>query len=420
MNTETDALGRKLDAAVDANWDEQVQFLKELVRCESTLGNEAGAQRLMQQKLQSMGLEVDSWEPDPEELQHRRGYASVGLPFDDRPVVVGRWPGHGASGRSLVLNGHMDVVSAHPTYQWDSDPFEPRVEDGKLYGRGAWDMKGGLTAIVFALRALQDAGVKPGGDVIVQSVIEEECTGLGTLACLARGYRADGALLLEPVTAAVTADMGVLWCRVKVQGHAGHAHGAAVSANAIEKAFDIIQALKKLEQSLNSAPPPPYTDVDKPINFNFGTIQSGDWPSNVPGECVFEVRIGFYPGTSPDEAEAMVKRCMMEAAAEDEWLRQVPPEVTFFGMRAEGVVLDPDNDVIQALGRAHRQVTGEQMPTRVTTSTADLRFFAVEGIPVTRYGPAGGNMHGPNEYIELDSLKETTRVTARFILDWAG
>ncbi len=191
-------LAQKLLRAVDQGFDAQVDFLAELTRFASTRGHEAPAQDFMAAAMRVRGLAVDRWKIAVEDIRHLPGFSPVAVSYDNAWNVVGAHRPKQASGRSLILNGHIDVVPTGPVDMWADPPFAPRVVDGWMYGRGAGDMKAGLAANLFALDALARAGLAPAADVYVQSVIEEECTGNGAIACLQRGYRAQAALITEP------------------------------------------------------------------------------------------------------------------------------------------------------------------------------------------------------------------------------
>jgi acetylornithine deacetylase/succinyl-diaminopimelate desuccinylase-like protein len=212
-------------------------------------------------------------------------------PFDwdvrDKVNVVATWePSHRNGGLSLILNGHIDVVSPEPRSQWDRDPFTAHVEADWLYGRGAADMKCGLAAILGAVKGLRELGLAPHAPVIVQSVVEEECTGNGALQTLLAGYRADAAIIAEPFGAAITtSQVGVLWFDVVIEGLPGHAAEAGHAVNAIAASLMMIAALRVLEAELNASPPPPYDSYPHPISLNVGQIHAGDWNSTVPGDA---------------------------------------------------------------------------------------------------------------------------------------
>lgn len=416
-------LKERVWAAVERAWPDQVAHLQALVRQPSTLGNEAGVQRLMQGTFREIGLEVHTFEPDVGALSRLRGFSPPEWSYRGRSNVVGIWRASAGGGRSLVLNGHVDVVSPEPVSQWSYDPWGAQIVGERLYGRGACDMKSGVNAMIWAVRAVQAEGVRLRGDVTLQSVIEEECTGAGTLACLQRGFTGDGCLIPEPSYGqALVAQVGVLWCRVKVRGLAAHARGANQAVNAIEKIYVLISAMRELEARFNREKHPAFRDVPWPINFNPGVIRGGDWPSTVPAECELEFRMGYYPEMRAEEAREMVREHLLAAARRDPWLKEHPPEITFYGFHAEGTAVDfTESPVIQVLQSAHREVTGRDLAPLASTATTDTRLFLLNyGIPATCMGPRGGNMHGIDEYVELPTVLEVTRVIAAFILDWCG
>jgi len=207
----------RIMAAVDEAFERQLAFTMDLVRLPSLRGQEADAQTFMAAAMSDRGLAVDRWRIDVEALKDHPGFAPVAVSYDDAYNVVGTYQPDKNSGRSLILNGHIDVVPTGPEARWSRPPFEPYIKDGELYGRGAGDMKAGLAANLFAFDAVLAAGFKPDGVIYMQSVVEEECTGNGALACLQRGYKADTALIPEPVHEhLVRAQMGLLWFKMTV------------------------------------------------------------------------------------------------------------------------------------------------------------------------------------------------------------
>jgi acetylornithine deacetylase len=322
------------------------------------------------------------------------------------------------------LNGHVDVVDVTPLRQWERDPFGAEVEGHRMYGRGAGDMKGGVSAMVYAVRALQKAGVELRGDVILQSVLEEEATGNGSLACLARGFVGDACLIPEPFgQTLMTAEVGVLWMRADVYGSAGHARGASAMVNAIEKAFELIGALRKLEQAWNKERHPAFADHPHPLNFNLGVIKGGNWPSSVPAHCEFTIRMAFNPGMDPEEAKRQILAHLQEIVAADPWLRENPPEFTWYGHHDWGTY-EPHperNPLFQSVARAHAAVAGKPVEYFASTAVTDVRFWTEHWKkPATCYGPQAGQLHGPNEWVDLESVRQTTQVIAATVMDWCG
>ncbi|MGE5704090.1 MAG: ArgE/DapE family deacylase, partial [Clostridia bacterium] len=292
----------------------------------------------------------------------------------------------------------------------------------RMYGRGLQDMKSGVAAIIFAAQASNEAGIEMGAELTVQTVKQEECTGNGALATLDKGYTADGALIPEPFGLTATiAQVGVAWIRVKVTGAAAHVERADRAVNAIEKACVLIRSLEEYRDHINSKPKPEhFQHIKTPLSVNVGTIESGDWPSSVPVECTFVVRVGFYPGQDPQQAKDEVEAWILEAASKDEWLKQMPPEFSYFGFHAEGAVVDKDQELIKVLENAHRRTQGTDLQYVSLTCTTDIHFYLSYGIPTTCYGATGGNMHGIDEYVDLPSVKEVTKTYAAFILEWCG
>ncbi|PEJ29787.1 acetylornithine deacetylase [Peribacillus butanolivorans] len=415
---------QNIQEAIEELWEEEVEFLKEIGRHKSTLGNENNLQRYIKKYLQGeMDLLTDSFSVDPKKISRYENFSPVEWSYSNRPVVVGQWRTDGPKiGKSLILQGHIDVVSAEPEHLWSYEPYNPIVIDNKLYGRGIADMKAGVAAMIFAVKAIQKSGIKLGADLQIQTVIEEECTGNGALALLDRGYVAEGALITEPTSlTAVKSQIGVIWMRVNVSGMGAHVERAQSAQNAINKACYLIEALEKYKKHINEQEKhDDFKFHDHPLNVNVGTIKGGDWPSNVPSECSFEVRIGLYPGTDPSKVQAEVKNWLFEAAKQDSWLRDNLPEVTFFGYHATGVELNTKNSLFKTLESAHQSITKKDLQYTAFTGTTDCRIFEEFGIPSTCYGPAGENIHGIDEYVNLDTVKTATQTIAAFILDWCG
>ena len=425
----TKDLKTRLCAAVDAAFDRQVAFLVELTSHPSTRGNEQSAQDFMASELKTRGYDIDRWQIDLADIQHLPGFSPVLGPYQDAVNVVATHRSKTSKGRSLILNGHIDVVPAGPLDMWDSPPFEPHVSDGWLYGRGGGDMKAGLASNLFALDALRACGLAPAADVHFQSVVEEECTGNGALACLARGYTADAALIPEPFAEQlVSAQLGVLWFQVHLKGLPTHVAYAGTGANAIEAAFPLIKALHDMEHRWNAKQnrPPEYAHMDHALNLNIGTFQGGDWTSSVPAWAVFDVRMGLFPGQSLDAAKQEIEQVIRDAAQQNAFLRNSLPEIVYHGFHAEGYALSRDTsqtatNAVTKLETAHQTVTGTPLTREPITATTDARFFGLYAdTPALVYGPRAEAIHGFNERVDLESLRRVTQTTALFIADWCG
>jgi len=416
-------LGGKILRAVDDGFDAQLRFLADLTRLPSLRGQEAPAQDFMAAAMRARGLGVDRWQIRVEDIRHLPGFSPVTVSYDDAWNVVGTHrPAGPAQGRSLILNGHIDVVPTGPLDMWAQPPFEPKIVDGWMLGRGAGDMKAGLSANLFALDALARLGLAPAADLIVQSVIEEECTGNGALACLQRGYRADAALITEPSAQTLgAAQVGVLWLQVKVRGKPAHVAYAGSGANAIEACFPIVAALHALEARWNETKHPEFAEHAHPINFVLSRIEGGDWTSSVPSWCTFDMRVGLYPGQDLAAVRAELEATIAQAAQKDAFLASNPPQVVYHGFQAEGYVLQKDSDAQRLLARCHETTTQAALGLRAGTGTTDARFYGLYArIPALVYGPKAENIHAFDERVELESLRRVTQTLALFIAEWCG
>ena len=415
---------KKLMVAVDRGFDQQVGFTQQLVKFPSKRGSEQTAQDFMAAELRRRGYAVDRWRIDVADIENLPGYSIVDTSYENTINVVGTHRAGTVTGKSLILNGHIDVVPEGPLDMWKTPPFEPVIEDGWMHGRGAGDMKSGLAAAVFAMDAIHHAGFRPAADVFIESVVEEECTGNGALACLQRGYRADAALIPEPRgETLLSAQLGVMWFQVSVRGRPVHAQKASEATNAIECAFELIQALKGLEATWNAEKKdhPDFAGHPHPINFNLGKIHGGDWASSVPAWCLFDMRVGVYPGDDLAARRAEIAACIGEAAAADAFLRTTPPEIRYNGFLAEGYRLTDGGEAEEVLGAAHAAVRGDALEKGPITATTDARFFGLYGgMPALVYGPRAENIHGFDERVDLESVRRTTQTIALFIADWCG
>lgn len=423
-----DTTKRILDA-VDKRFEEQTAFLSELSSHPSTRGNEQSAQGFMAATLTGLGYETDIWEINVKDIAHLPGFSPVMGDYEHAINVVGSHHSQSSKGKSLMLNGHIDVVPVGPLEMWESPPFEPRIDNGYMYGRGVGDMKAGLVANLYALNALRDSGYQPAANVYFQSVVEEECTGNGMLACFQRGYRAEAALIPEPFAEQlVSAQIGVIWFQVHLQGKPVHVLEAGSGFNAIDACLPLIAALKELEKRWNGPAHthPHYDHHDHPLNLNIGKIRGGDWASSVPAWCCVDVRMGIYPGQDISAARAEIEACILDAADNDPYLRKNHPQIIYNGFLAEGYCLK-DHDkaearqAVAALENAHFAVNGDALKQATITATTDARFPGLYwDTPALVYGPAADAIHGFNERVELESVRRVTQSIALFIAGWCG
>lgn len=418
------ALAVSVLEAVEYGFDEQLAFTQDLIRYPSVRGQEHTAQDFLHRELAGRGYAMDRFAIDVSEIETHPGFSPVTVSYENAVNVVAAHRPREERGRSLILNGHIDVVPVGPLDMWTKPPFEPWIDGDWLYGRGGADMKAGLCANIFALDALRRLGLQPAATLYLQSVTEEECTGNGALACLLRGYRADAAIIPEPEDETlVRANAGVIWFRVHVKGRPVHVREAGSGSNAILAAYDLIKALQGLEAKWNAQAGEHryFEDFEHPININVGKIAGGDWASSVPAWCSFDVRAAIYPGTDPRNAAAEIEATLRTACQDHGFLANNPPEVEYNGFFAEGYVLEPGSDAEATLARAHAQSAGKDLESATTPGYLDARVFMLyDDCPCLVYGPISKDIHAFDERVSLASVKCITGAIALFIAEWCG
>jgi acetylornithine deacetylase len=412
-----------IESAVAGLREPLIAALQELVRTESHTGNEGAVQNVVQRLMREQGLSVDVWEPSEEALAPYAEHVTLEGGFSGRPNVVGTLEGAG-SGRSLILNGHIDTVDAADVTAWDADPHSGEIRDGVLFGRGSCDMKAGVITNLFALRALQAAGLTPGGKVIIESTISEEDGGSGALAAILRGYVADACIITEPTDLdIVVAHGGSLMFRLIVPGLAAHAATRNEGVSAVEKFSYLHAGLLAFEARRNAANNHPlYAHLENKIPLSIGTVRAGSWASTVPDLLIAEGRAGLAPGedleTFKDEFAAEVQAI----AAGDPWLREHPPRIEWLEGQFAPSQIATDHELVQLLGEAARAVLPETPSVSGVTYGADMRHFVnTGGMPCLMFGAGDVRQaHAPNESIIIEDILKATTILALFIARWCG
>ncbi len=409
-----------LQKALENNKDLLVNTLAELIRFPTTKGNEEEAQSYFAQKLRDLGCEVEQWEPDIDRLRTLPGFYSERENFKGSPVVGAKYKGVGG-GKSILLSGHMDVVPAVKEF-WTMDPFAGIVKDGKVYGRGAADMKGGIAANYIALKSILDAGIKLKGDVLVETTIDEECGNTGVMALTDRGYVADAAIVSEPTSLDMNvATCGNRWFSVSVPGKAAHGGLAFNGMNSIYKAMILINAIRDLEERRRLRL---YDELyaDKPIPFCVGvnTIRAGEWHSTVPSETVFTGRLGVSPGETVEEVVAEFEDAVFSAAKADHWLRDHMPTISYFPSLWNSGRVDPAHPLARIIDQNTQDIA--KRPSRCVGMCAcsDSGTLVKMGdTPAINFGPNSMDMaHQNDEYVDIESLFQCAQIIANSIVEW--
>jgi acetylornithine deacetylase len=334
-------------------------------------------------------------------------------------------------GRSLLLNGHVDVVTAEPADRWTSDPRRAEVRDGRLYGRGACDMKGGVACMVLAAEVLARLGVRLRGDLLVHTVTDEESSGAGGIAAVRHGVRADAGIVPEPTAFEVwVACRGSLTPTITVEGRPGHAEieqrhwRAGGAVNAIEKAAPILEAMARLRDEWRTRPDKqhPYLAPGTAVPVR---ISGGEWHVSYPAACRLTVEVMYLPGDA--DADGWGTRVQREvadwvaaAAQADPWLREHPPVVSW----AEDVPpaeVPADHPLVAVLQAASGEV-GEPAALGGLDSWFDAATYTrFGGTPCVGFGPRSIDWaHTIDEYVPVDDLVRCAQALAVTAMRWCG
>ncbi|SFK59240.1 acetylornithine deacetylase [Halogranum rubrum] len=407
-------------------------FTEELLRFDTTDGDEADAQTWVRERLNELGFETYEWTADAERLAEHPSFPDDpgDIEVANRPSVAGVLEfGDADAGPTLVLNGHVDVVPVERNL-WTSDPFEPTWvgEEGEdLRARGAADMKSGLAACVFAALALREGEADEESDglngrVVVESVAGEEEGGIGAAAATLDNpypFERDAALVAEPTDLrAVTATEGTVMKRLHLTGRSAHAATRWVGESVLPHFETVRHAFEALEaERSESVTHPLYGEFPIPWPICFGTVHAGSWSSTVPAELVAEIRIGVAPGETVDEVEAQYEARLAEVVADSEWLSEHPPTFERFTIQFEPAETDPDEPVVAALQDGMRETGLDETEPQGATYGADSRHYVAAGIPTVVFGPGTiEQAHFPDETVhwpDVEQARTTIAATAR-------
>jgi acetylornithine deacetylase len=398
--------------------------LQALVRVPSATGSEDEIAGMLADRLEAAGLVVEVFAPDPAAIRDDPAWPGEEVPRDSLLVVLGR--AGRAGGRRVVLSGHMDVVPAGDPGTWTAGPWDAEIRDGQLYGRGANDMKGGVAAILAAVRALAAAGLldRLAGELVVALVPSEEDGGQGTLAAIRAGATGDVAIIPEPsMLDVVIAHAGAITFRLAVPGRAAHASKRREGVSALENLGMLVRALEADETRRNAAEIDPLmTALGLPYPTIVGKVAGGEWASTVMDLVVVEGRYGVRLGQTPEEAFQELRACIDVACAADPFLRDHPAVLELTGARFGSSRIAPDHALPVSLAGVVRRVTGRDPALVGVPYGADMRLFVdVGGTPCVMFGPGDVRLaHGADERVPLDEVEACARVLAAFVVEQLG
>lgn len=426
--------------------DEMVEFLKRLIRINSENGGddvdcaretEIGA--FLYKELTDAGFSVDRFAADKKGERHNLC-----------AVLHGKEKGRG---RDIILNAHMDTVMVTEREKWHVDPFGAEEKDGRIYGRGANDMKAGLTAAVYAAKAIRECGEELGGDIVLMLTVgEESCEGgtIGTRACVKRGHRAPFAIVCEPTSLEIhNATASLLCFELIIQGKAIHTccrnqvifpqssyqtSGETVGVDAVEKALPFLEFFYRLEKEWNhrwnsksavGTGGKPRHDAQGigAFNINPSFVESGTYIAAVPGSIKITYALWHPPEVDYKELMDEIRHRVSLLAQTDDWLIANPPEV--IGPVAQlwpGFVTDEESEAVITLKNAYRDAVGREAVVSGFRAVCDGTYLVEEGIPSIVCGPGALNdgAHGYNEFVPRSEVLDAARIYASFICDWCG
>ena len=414
--------------AIERNRNKMIDFLVNLIKYPSLIGNEHPIQIYIANKLKEIGLKVESWEPDINLLLKHKAFIPyekiINLKYKNRPNVVGILKGK-RKGKSIILNGHVDVVTPEPLHEWNDEPFAGIIKNGMIIGRGASDMKSGLAAMIFAVESIRNVGISLDGDVIFQSVIDEEYDGAGTLSCILKGYKADGALIAEPSDLKIViGHAGVARFNICINGKSVHPSIKSKGINAIDKAFKIYRSLKSLDKRRNKLVTNElfnrniYPDITGVL---VSSINAGSWGSTVPANAKMHCRVGFLPNESIQKVKSEMVEILKKGSKNDDWLRKNPPKLETSAF-VEPACLNINDPIINTMKFSYREFFKKEAKITSSPAGSDMRLFInYAKMPTIWFGPGSlEKAHSANETVSIEDYINATKVIALFLLNWCG
>ena len=419
----TDANRAKILAEIDANREGAIAFLQKMVSIPSVTGDEAAIQTFVADHMKSIGLSVDMWETNWEELKKHPGYRPVDRGYVGRPNIVGTLKGTGG-GRSLLLNGHTDVIPVGKGEGWTDDPWSGTIRNGRIYGRGACDMKSGVASHILAVEYLKKLGLTPKGDVMINVVVDEEVSGHGTLDTVIRGYHADAGISGETSDLAVQpACIGRIWFEIEIHGKPAGIQQRYLGVSGIDLGNTITRAVAELEATrVATVTHPLYPSAIDSLPCIVGSFQAGGYPSAFPANCLLKGSIGTVPGEDHEGVKRSLVEKVAKAAEADPWMKDHPPVVRFVGYDAEASEIPRTHPIVETVSRCYTEVTGRKPVISGRQGAADTRFLNLYGkTPTVIFGPGStAVMHADDEWVSIDDYMTAIKVMALSIHDWCN
>ena len=414
---------KKLLDKIDENREQSIGFLQKMIAIPSVTGDEAKIQKSLADHMARLGLKVDMWETNWDELKKHPAYRPVERGYEGRPNIVATLKGTGG-GRSLLLNGHTDVIPVGGGEGWSDDPWSAKIKNGRIYGRGSADMKSGVASHIMAVEWLLAAGVKTKGDVYINVVVDEEVSGHGTLDTVIRGYKADAGISGETSGLAVQpACIGRIWFEIEIHGKPAGIQKRYEGISGIELGNKIVKAVAELEaKRVATVTHPLYPNALDTLPCIIGSFSAGNYPSAFPANALLKGSIGTVPGEDHEGVKKSLVEQIARAAAEDPWMKLHPPKVRFVGYDAEASEIPRDHPIVATVCKSYKEITGRDPEISGRQGAADTRFLNLyANTPTVIFGPGStAVMHADDEYVSIDDYMAAIKVMALSICDWCG
>ncbi len=407
---------------IEENQDLLIAFLQKILRIPSVTGNESPMQEFLSQYTEELGARVDRFVPSLEELKTHPAFVESKMPYENRPNVVATFPGAGG-GKSLLFNGHVDVIPEGDARNWEHGCWSGDLEEGKIYGRGASDMKSGVAAMTMAVKVLKECHVNVKGDVILEYVMDEELTGNGTLACVMKGYQADAGICCETSSMCVQpGSIGRIWFEIHIQGKAAGIQKRYEGVNAIDLGYIATKAVSEFEaERIKKIRHPLYPDILSSIPCMVGQFESGSYASAFPDSCLLKGSMATVPGENSDQVKAEFAAFLRERCArESDWLAKNPRKILFTGYFAEPSSIPEDTPIVTVLKEEFTQVMNRAPVVSGRQGAADIRHLNRYGnTPTVIFGPGlTEQMHANNEWVYARDYLDSIKILARTIMTW--
>jgi len=416
-------LRRKVLEKINERREASIAFLQKIIAIPSVTGDEAKIQSFLSDYMTKLGLAVDLWETDWKELKKHPAYRPVERGYEGRPNIVATLKGTGG-GRSLLLNGHTDVIPVGDGKGWSDDPWSAKIKGGRIYGRGSCDMKSGVASHVMAVESILAAGGRPRGDVHINVVVDEEVSGHGTLDTVIRGYKADAGISGETSGLAVQpACIGRIWFEIEIHGKPAGIQKRYEGISGIELGNKIVKAVADLEaKRVATVTHPLYPNALDTLPCMIGSFSAGNYPSAFPANCLLKGSIGTVPGEDHEGVKQSLVQQIARAAVGDPWMKLHPPRVRFVGYDAEASEIPRNHPIVETVCRSYREITGRDPEISGRQGAADTRFLnRYADTPTVIFGPGStAVMHADDEYVSIEDYMTAIKVMALSICDWCG